>query len=74
MVRAKCTRCGAIVTVTDIRDDGYSIEMTPGLSLSDLCPVAKERKMSGHPAAEAACPNLGRAIRTEIHTRVLAEV
>jgi hypothetical protein len=74
MVRAKCTRCGATVTVTDIGDDGYSFEMASGLSLSDLCPVARERKMSGHAAAEAACPNLGRAIRTEIHTRVLAEV
>jgi hypothetical protein len=74
MVRAKCARCGATVTVTDISDDGYSFEMMSGRSLSDLCQVAKEQRMSGHPAAETACLNLRRAIRTEIHTRVLAEV
>ncbi len=74
MVRAKCARCGATVTVTDISDDGYSFEMTSGRSLSDLCPVANEQKMSGNLSSEAACPNLGRAIRTEIRTRVLAEV
>jgi hypothetical protein len=74
MVRAKCARCGATVTVTDIGDDGYSFEMTSGRPLSDVCQVAKEQRISGHPAAEAACPDLGRAIRTEIHTRVLAEV
>ena len=78
MVRAKCARCGATVAVTDTRNDGYSVEMTSGRSLSDLCPVAKQQSMqqsmSGRPSLAQACPDLARAIRTEIRTRVLAEV
>jgi hypothetical protein len=74
MVQAKCARCGATVAVTDIRGDGYAFEMTSGASFADVCPGADEQRMSGRPPVENACPDLARAIRTELRTRVLAEV
>jgi hypothetical protein len=74
MIQAKCARCGVTVAVTDIRGDGYSFRPEPGFSLSDLCPVFKGQKMRGTVPTEGACAHLGRAIRAEIHCRVLAEV
>ena len=62
------------IQVVDIRRDGYSFVLESGFSLSDLCPVAKEQKLRGRAPAEDACPHLGKAIRAEIHCRVLAEV
>jgi hypothetical protein len=74
MIRAKCARCGLTVAVTDIRRDGYSFQSETGASFSDLCPVAKEQKLRGIAPTEDACSHLGKAIRAEIHCRVLAEV
>ena len=74
MMRVRCVRCGLTVAVTDIHRDGYSIELEPGFALSDLCPVAKAQKMRGTPPTKEACSHLSKAIRAEIHCRVLAEV
>jgi len=74
MMRVRCVRCALSVAVTDIHGDGYSFELEPGFALSDVCPVAKAQKMRAAPPAEESCSHLVKAIRAEIHCRVLAEV
>jgi hypothetical protein len=71
-LEAKCARCGVQVAITDIRSDGNSFVMKPGLTLADLCPVIIDGKKAGDTPPVSGeedgyeCPNLKTAIKTRI--------